>query len=128
VRSEGFYVNEKFTDTIWNFLLPTYFYSGILRTFQHICNSYCQHHSCSQNVHSTRTLSLPHTTVPFGPPLSCTLYSYNSHTFPASTLHTTKECKGRIEPATFRFVAYHLNHCVTTVVGNKNYKNCRRNN
>jgi len=44
-----------------------------------------------------RTLSLPHTTVPFGPPLSRTLYSYNSHTFPAPTLHTAKECKV-IEP------------------------------
>ena len=39
------------------FFIKTYFYSGTLRTFQHICNSYCQHYSCSQNVH--RTLSLP---------------------------------------------------------------------
>jgi len=50
VRSEGFYVYEKFQ---WHqlgifFILPTYFYSGTLCTFQPICNSYCQHRSCSQ--------------------------------------------------------------------------------
>jgi hypothetical protein len=75
------------------FLLPTYFYSGTLLTFQHICNSYCQHHSCSQNVYRTRGIITPHTTVPFGLPLSRTLHSYNSHTFPAPSLHTAKECK-----------------------------------
>jgi hypothetical protein len=41
----------------------TYFYSGTLRTFQHIFNSYCQHHSCRQNVHGTRDIT-PHTNVP----------------------------------------------------------------
>ena len=41
------------------FLLPTYFYSGTLLTFQHICNSYCQHHSCSQNVYRTRGIITP---------------------------------------------------------------------
>jgi len=37
------------------------------------------------------TLSLPHTTVPFNSPLSRTLYSYTSHTFPCPlTLHYTR--------------------------------------
>jgi hypothetical protein len=61
-----------------------------LRTFQHICNSYCQHYSCSQNVPRTRDNNTPHTNVPFSPTLSRTLYSYNSHTFPAPSLHTAK--------------------------------------
>jgi hypothetical protein len=74
-------------------LLPTYFYSGTLRTFQHICNSYCQHQSCSQNAHSTRDIITPHTTVPFGPLLFRTLHSYNSHILPAPSLHTAQECK-----------------------------------
>jgi hypothetical protein len=61
-----------------------------MRTFQHICNSYCQHYSCSQKVHRTREIITPHTNVPFSPTLSHTLYSYNSHTFPAPSLHTAK--------------------------------------
>ena len=40
-------------------MLPTYFYLGILYTFQHICNSYSQHHPCSQNVHRTRDIISP---------------------------------------------------------------------
>ena len=71
-------------------ILTTYFYSGTLRTFQHICNSYCQHYSSSQNVHRTRDIITPHTNVPFSSTLSHTLYSYNSHTFPAPSLHTAK--------------------------------------
>jgi len=86
---------KNFNDTSWGFfvLLPTYFYSGTLRTFQHICNNHCQHHSCSQNVHRTRDIITPHSTVHFGPPHSRTLYSYNRHTFSAPSLHTAKECK-----------------------------------
>jgi len=37
------------------------------------------------------TLLLPHTTVPFDPPISHTLYSYTSHTFPCPiTSHCTR--------------------------------------
>jgi len=39
--------------------LPTYFYSGTLRPFQHICNRYRQHRSCSQSVHRTRDIITP---------------------------------------------------------------------
>ena len=35
-------------------------------------------------------LSLHHTTVPFQLPLSHTLYSYTSHTFPCPSLHTAQ--------------------------------------
>jgi hypothetical protein len=41
------------------FWLPTYFYSDTLRTFQHTRSSYCQHHSCSQNVLRTRDIITP---------------------------------------------------------------------
>ena len=72
-------------------ILTTYFYSGTLRTFQHICNSYCQHYSSSQNVDRTRDIITPHTNVPFGPTLSRTLYSYTTriHSLLLS-LHTAK--------------------------------------
>ena len=72
--------------------LPTFFFSGI---FQHICNGYCQHRSCSQSVHRTRDIITPHITVPFDPSLSLsrTLFSYTSHTFPCPSLHSAQECK-----------------------------------
>ena len=61
-----------------------------MRTFQHICNSYCQHYSYSQKDRRTRDIITPHTNVSFSPTLCHTLYSYNSHTFPAPSLHTAK--------------------------------------
>jgi hypothetical protein len=71
-------------------LLPTYFYSGTLRTFQHICNSYCQHYSCGQNVHRTRDIITP--------PYHCAFRSNTlSHTIlvqlayiPCPSFHTAK--------------------------------------
>jgi hypothetical protein len=61
-----------------------------MHTLQHICNSYCQHYSCSQKVLGTRDIITPHTNVSFSPTLSHTLYSYNSRTFPAPSLHTAR--------------------------------------
>ena len=43
------------------------------------------------SAHRTRDITLPHTTVPFDPPLSRALYSYTSHTFPCPhTSHCTR--------------------------------------
>jgi hypothetical protein len=75
------------------FFLPTYFYLGTLCTFQHLCNSYCQHRSCSQSVHRTRYIITPHITVPFDLRLSHTLFSTPRTHFPAPSLHTAQECK-----------------------------------
>ena len=41
------------------FFLPPYFYSGTLRTFQHIYNRYCQHRSWSQIVKRRRDIITP---------------------------------------------------------------------
>jgi len=84
VRSEGLYVNEKSTDTSWDF-----FY------YQHtFIQVHCVHSSTYVTdivsiVSEVRvfigqgTLSLPHTTVPFDPPLS----TPRIH-FPVPSLHT----------------------------------------
>jgi len=104
------------------FLITTYFYSGTLRTFQHICNSYCQHHSCRQNVHGTRDIITPHTNVPS---LQHSLVHYTRTTRLHSLLpHFALQrvtMLARIERATFRSVAQHLNHCATAVPNRLRY-------
>ena len=83
-------------DTSWDFFFFVFCYQ---RTF---IQEHCVHSSTyvAANVSIVPAarvftvqgaLSLPHTTVPFDPPLSRTLYSYTSHTFPCPpTSHSTR--------------------------------------